>query len=160
MMIIKLRYILVLLLFCLGILGLVGVFHYPKLQVPRTQKVLFFLKDNPFEVYEFGMKKEFNGYSKEEKRLFAYPSVSFIFGIQDIDDGYIFDMDDRGHLHLMPVHLERQQTLDFFKEFIRHLGTRKDLFASNYDLEKDFESFYEVQSCQTSTITPIMVSLF
>jgi hypothetical protein len=123
----------------------VGVFHYPKLQVPSTQKVAFFLKDNPMEIYEFSMKNYFNGYSKEEKRLFAYPSVSFIFGIRDIDDGYIFDMNDRGHLHLMPIYLERQTTLEFFKQFINHLGTRADLFGSNYDLEKDFEAFYQVK---------------
>lgn len=96
------------------------------------------------EIYEFSMKNTFNGYSKDEKRLFAYPAVSFIFGIRDIDDGYIFDMNDRGHLHLMPIHLERQITLDFFKNFISHLGTRTDLFGSNYDLEKDFETFYQV----------------
>ncbi|CAF0755731.1 unnamed protein product [Adineta steineri] len=142
--IINLRYLLVLLFLPMGVLGLVGVFHYPKLQVPSTQKVAFFLKDNPMEIYEFTMKKIFNGYSKEEKRLFAYPAVSFIFGIRDIDDGYIFDMNDRGHLHLMPVHLERHTTLDFFKQFISDLGTRPDLFGSNYDLEKDFESFYEL----------------
>lgn len=98
------------------------------------------------EIYEFSMKNQFNGYSKEERRLFAYPSVSFIFGIRDIDDGYIFDMNDRGHLHLMPVYLERQTTLEFFKNFITHLGTRMDLFGSNYDLEKDFEAFYQVKS--------------
>jgi len=124
----------------------VGVFHYPKLQVPSTQKVAFFLKDNPMEIYEFSMKNYFNGYSKEEKRLFAYPSVSFIFGIRDIDDGYIFDMNDRGHLHLMPIYLERQTTLEFFKQFIQHLGTRGDLFGSNYDLEKDFEAFYQLST--------------
>lgn len=93
------------------------------------------------------MKNNFNGYSKEEKRLFAYPAISFIFGIRDIDDGYIFDMNDRGHLHLMPIHLERQATLEFFKKFISHLGTRADLFGANYDLEKDFETFYQVKYC-------------
>ncbi len=115
------------------------------MQVPSTQKVAFFLKDNPMEIYEFSMKNFFNGYSKEERRLFAYPSVSFIFGIRDIDDGYIFDMNDRGHLHLTPIYLERQTTLEFFKQFIAHLGTRRDLFGSNYDLEKDFEAFYQVK---------------
>ena len=129
----------------MGVLGLVGVFHYPKLQVPSTQKVSFFLHDNPMELYEFSMKNSFNGYSKEEKRLFAYPSISFIFGIRDIDDGYIFDMNDRGHLHLMPIYLEKQETLQFFKEFITYLGTRNDLFGSNYDLEKDFEAFHQVK---------------
>lgn len=98
------------------------------------------------EIYEFSMKTLFNGYSKEEKRLFAYPAVSFIFGIRDIDDGYIFDMNDRGQLHLTPVELNRQRTLKFFKEFIAHLGTRTDLFTSNYDLEKDFEVFYQVST--------------
>ncbi|UJR28148.1 hypothetical protein I4U23_009402 [Adineta vaga] len=144
--IINLRYLLVLLFLPMGILGLVGVFHYPKLQVPSTQKVAFFLKDNPMETYEFIMKTKFNGYSKEEKRLFAYPAVSFIFGIRDIDDGYIFDMNDRGHLHLMPLYLERQMTLDFFKQFITDLGARPDLFGSNYDLDKDFEAFYQLTS--------------
>ncbi|CAF4880379.1 unnamed protein product, partial [Rotaria socialis] len=64
----------------------------------------------------------------------------------DIDDGYIFDMNDRGQLYLMPVHLNRHTTLEFFKQFIAHLGTRSDLFSSNYDLEKDFEAFYQVKS--------------
>ena len=96
------------------------------------------------EIYEFSMKAHFNGYVKEDKRLFSFPAVSFIFGIRDIDDGYIFDMNDRGHLHLMPVYLERQQTLDFFKRFIADLQTRPDLFGSNYDLEKDFEAFHQV----------------
>jgi hypothetical protein len=128
----------------------VGVFYYPKLQVPSSQKVTFFLKDNPMEIYEFTTKNQFNGYSKEEKRMFAYPSVSFIFGIRDIDDGYIFDLDDRGHLHLMPIYLERRETLEFFKNFIAHLGTRTDLFASKYDLEKDFEAFYQVDQLQRS----------
>ncbi|CAF2405578.1 unnamed protein product [Rotaria sp. Silwood2] len=140
-LIINLRYVFVLLFF---LLGLVAVFYYPKLQVPSTQKVAFFLKDNPMEIYEFSMKTQFNGYSKEDKRLFAYPAVSFIFGIRDIDDGYIFDMNDRGHLYLMPIHLNQHNTLEFFKNFITHLGTRKDLFTSNYDLEKDFESFYQL----------------
>jgi len=134
------------LFFLLGLLGFIGVFYFPKLQVPRTQKVTFFLKQNPMEIYEFAMKNQFNGYLKEDRRLFAYPAVSFIFGIQDIDDGYIFDMNDRGHLHLMPIKLNEKPTLDFFKEFIHHLGTRKDLFASNYDLEQDFQAFYQLTS--------------
>jgi hypothetical protein len=54
-------------------------------------------------------------------------------------------MNDRGQLHLMPVELNRHVTLEFFKQFIAHLGTRNDLFASNYDLEKDFEAFYQVR---------------
>ncbi|CAF4308921.1 unnamed protein product, partial [Rotaria sordida] len=61
-----------------------------------------------------------------------------------IDDGYIFDMNDRGRLHLMPLYLNRQITLEFFKNFIKHLGTQKDLFLSNYDLEEDFKLFYEL----------------
>ena len=161
--IIKLRYVLVVVLLIVGLLGktisrwvisidislgLVGVFYYPKLQVPSTQKVKFFLEDNPMEIYEFTTKNDFNGYSKEEKRMLAYPSVSFIFGIRDIDDGYVFDLNDRGQLHLMPIYLERRETLEFFKNFITHLGTRTDLFASKYDLEKDFEAFYQVdQRC-------------
>ncbi|CAF1205155.1 unnamed protein product, partial [Rotaria sordida] len=51
------------------------------------------------------MKSQFNGYLKEDKRLFTYPAVSFVFGMRDIDDGYIFDMNDRGRLHLMPLYL-------------------------------------------------------
>ncbi|UJR21298.1 hypothetical protein I4U23_024389 [Adineta vaga] len=142
--VIKLRYLLVPLLFCLGILGLISIFHYPKLQAPSTQKVSFFLHGNPMENYEFLMKNQFNGYLKDERRLFAYPSVSFIFGIRDIDDGYVFDMNDRGHLHLMPVYLNQQRTQEFFKQFITHLGTRKDLFSSIQDLEKDFDAFNQL----------------
>ncbi|UJR06815.1 hypothetical protein I4U23_011102 [Adineta vaga] len=143
-MIIKLRYIFVLVFFSLGILGLIGVFYYPKLNVPSTPKIAFFGKDHPMEIYEFEMKKQFYGYLKEENRFFAYPSISFVFGIENIDDGYRFDMDDRGHLHLMTIDLHKQITLEFFKQFIKDLGTRKDLFISNYDLEKDFDGFYQL----------------
>ncbi|CAF1239448.1 unnamed protein product [Rotaria magnacalcarata] len=152
LIIINLRYVFVLLFLLIGVLGLVSIFHYPELKVPSTQKVAFFLRDNPMEVYEFSMKSQFNGYSKEDKRLFAYPAVSFIFGIRDIDDGYIFDMNDRGQLYLMPVHLNRHTTLEFFKQFIAHLGTRSDLFSSNYDLEKDFEAFYQLTTDNILTV--------
>ncbi|CAF4881176.1 unnamed protein product [Rotaria sp. Silwood1] len=144
LIIIKLRYVSVLIFLLMGILGLIGSFYYPKLKVPSTQKTALFLKDNPMEIYEFSMKSQFNGYLKEDKRLFTYPAISFVFGIRDIDDGYIFDMNDRGRLHLMPLYLNRQITLEFFKNFIKHLGTRKDLFLSNYDLEEDFKLFYEL----------------
>ncbi|CAF4040064.1 unnamed protein product, partial [Rotaria sordida] len=144
LIIIKLRYVLVLIFLLMGILGLIGSFYYPKLKVPSTQKTALFLKDNPMEIYEFSMKNQFNGYLKEDKRLFTYPAISFVFGIRDIDDGYIFDMNDRGRLHLMPLYLNQQITLEFFKNFIKHLGTRKDLFLSNYDLEEDFKLFYEL----------------
>ena len=172
-LIIQCRYVLVLVLLAFGIvgtlstwseqvnlnvclcLGLLGVFYYPKLQVPSTQKVAFFTRDNPMETFEFSMKMSFNGYMKAEKRMFAYPSVSFIFGIRDIDDGYIFDMSDRGHLHLMPLHLERRQTMEFFKTFISDLGTRTDLFSSNYDLEKDFEAFYQVETVRVQRVVCI-----
>ena len=105
---------------------------------------MFFRKTHPMEIYEFQMKRQFHGYIKEDNRFFAYPPISFVFGIQDIDDGYIFDMNDRGRLYLMPIDLHRQITLDFFKQFVRDLGTRKDLFISNYNLEKDFDGFYQV----------------
>ena len=111
------------------------------------------------EIYEFSMKNQFDGYAKQEKRFFAYPSVSFIFGIRDIDDGYLFDMQDRGHLHLMPIYLERQETLEFFKQFIKHLATRSDLFASNYDLEKDFEAFYQVRGALSTRVRLILCDM-
>ncbi|CAF4301991.1 unnamed protein product, partial [Rotaria sordida] len=111
LIIFKLRYVLVFNFLLIGILGLIGSFYYPKLNVPSTQKTALFLKDNPMEIYEFSMKNQFNGYLKEDKRLFTYPAISFIFGIRDIDDGYIFDMNDRGRLHLMPLYLNRQITL-------------------------------------------------
>ncbi|CAF0753994.1 unnamed protein product [Adineta ricciae] len=149
LIIIKLRYFLVLFFLCLGILGLVGVCYYPKLHVPSTPKVMFFGKTHPMEIYEFQMKRQFHGYIKEDNRFFAYPPISFVFGIRDIDDGYVFDMNDRGRLHLMPIDLHRQVTLDFFKQFIRDLGTRKDLFISNYNLEKDFDGFYKLSTENT-----------
>ncbi|CAF1105077.1 unnamed protein product [Adineta steineri] len=158
LIIIKLRYFLVLFFFCLGILGLIGVFYYPKFEAPSTYKVNFFGKNHPMEIYEFGMKPQFNGYIKEYNRFFAYPEISFVFGIRDIDDGYIFDMNDRGHLHLMPIDLHRLVTLDFFKQFIQDLGKRNDLFLSNYDLERDFNAFYQL-SKQNSFIDEVKYNL-
>ncbi|UJR19779.1 hypothetical protein I4U23_022913 [Adineta vaga] len=149
LIIIKFRYVLVLFFLFLGILGLLGVFYYPKIGIPPAQKTAFYSKDNPMEIYEFQIRKQFNGYIKEHNRFFAFPSISFVFGIRDIDDGYIFDMNDRGHLHLMPIYLHRQITLDFFQKFIKDLGKRNDLFISNYDLEKDFDAFYQLNEENT-----------
>jgi len=73
------------------------------------------------QIDELDMKRKLNGYThKEEKRFFfAYPSISFVFGIRD---GHIFDTNDRGNLHLMSIDLYRQVTLKFFKQFIKHLS--------------------------------------
>lgn len=97
------------------------------------------------EIYEFSMKNRFNGYVKEERRMFAYPMISFVFGIRNIDDGNVFDMSDRGTLHLTPIRLEQRETLEFFRVFIENLSTRPDLFSSNEDLKKDFQAFYQVR---------------
>ncbi|CAF1569990.1 unnamed protein product, partial [Rotaria sordida] len=47
LIIFKLRYVLVFNFLLIGILGLIGSFYYPKLNVPSTQKTALFLKDNP-----------------------------------------------------------------------------------------------------------------
>ncbi|CAF4737366.1 unnamed protein product, partial [Rotaria sp. Silwood2] len=63
--------------------------HYVLVSLFISSSIIDFI-ENPLEIYEFSMKNLFNGYLKEEKRLFAYRIVSFIFGIGDIDDGYIY----------------------------------------------------------------------
>jgi hypothetical protein len=76
-MIINLRYVFVLLFLLLGISGLIGVFHYPKLQVPTTQKVTFFLKDNPMEIYElfasnYDLEKDFEAFYQVRKFFYEF----------------------------------------------------------------------------------------
>ncbi len=77
LMIINLRYVFVLLFLLLGISGLIGVFHYPKLQVPTTQKVTFFLKDNPMEIYElfasnYDLEKDFEAFYQVRKFFYEF----------------------------------------------------------------------------------------
>ncbi|CAF4918167.1 unnamed protein product, partial [Rotaria sp. Silwood1] len=74
LIIINLRCLLVILFFTYGC-SMLMFFIIQNYKVPSIQKVALFLKDNSMKIYEFSMKNNFNGYSKEEKHLFAYPTV-------------------------------------------------------------------------------------
>ncbi|CAF1203962.1 unnamed protein product, partial [Adineta ricciae] len=84
-LIIKLRYILILVFFCFGIIGLIIVFYHPKLSPPKSRRYQFFQLTHPFERFEYQMRDQFLSYINEDKDNVTNPLLIFVFGIEDTD---------------------------------------------------------------------------
>lgn len=84
-LIIKLRFILIILFFILGIAGLFLVFYYPKLTPPKSRRYQFFQLDHPFEKFEYRMRDQFLSYINEDRDNVTNPLLIFVFGVEDTD---------------------------------------------------------------------------
>ncbi len=61
-LIIKLRYILIIIFFIFGVIGLIIVFYHPKLSPPKSRRYQFFQLTHPFERFEYQMRDQFLSY--------------------------------------------------------------------------------------------------
>jgi hypothetical protein len=84
-LIIKFRYIFMLIFFILGVIGLFIVFYHPKLTPPKSRRYQFFQLTHPFERFEYQMRDQFLSYINEDKDNVTNPLLIFTFGVEDID---------------------------------------------------------------------------
>lgn len=130
---IKLRFVLIGFFTILGIVGLVIVFHYPKLSPPKSRRYQFFQLSHPFERFEYEMRDEFLSYINEDKDNVTNPSLIFIFGVEEIDVVHPFypDRNTTGEklIYNQQIDFYDPKVLRWFDTFLRDLN-RSDLFTN------------------------------
>ncbi|UJR30169.1 hypothetical protein I4U23_017709 [Adineta vaga] len=135
-LIIKLRYIFILIFFCFGIIGLIIVFYHPKLSPPKSRRYQFFQLTHPFERFEYQMRDQFLSYINEDKDNVTNPLLIFIFGIEDTDLVHPFYPEDskinqnkQNLIYNDNIDFYDPKTLRWFDSFLKDLN-RSDLFIN------------------------------
>ncbi|CAF3558272.1 unnamed protein product [Rotaria sp. Silwood1] len=135
-LIIKLRYLMIIIFFIFGIIGLIIVFYHPKLSPPKSRRYQFFQLTHPFERFEYQMRDQFLSYINEDKENVTNPLLIFIFGIEDTDLIHPFYPED-GKINQNKQNLIYNKNIDFydpnilrwFDIFLKDLN-RSDLFIN------------------------------
>lgn len=137
-LIIKLRYFLVTVFFILGVIGLVLVFHNPKLSPPKSRRYQFFQLTHPFERFEYQMRDEFLSYINEDKDNVTNPLLIFAFGVEETDLVHPFYpdrpryVDNKTVIYNKKINFYDPKTLRWFDTFLRDLN-RSDLFTNVHE---------------------------
>ena len=95
--VIKLRFLWILLYGSLGIGGIIVIFYYPKLKLPSSEKFQVFSSDHLFEQYDFVLNNYF-WFEREHKKHMALLPLSIVWGVLPVDNGNTLDPTDTGHL--------------------------------------------------------------
>ena len=130
-LIVKLRYIWLLVLGALGIVGIILVFVYPKLKLPSSNDFQLFAHDHPFEVYDLQIKRLlwFENSAGEESLLMP---LTFIWGVNPVDDGYYLNPNSKGTLNVDEnFDFETPDAQQFLHKFCKRLRTTKYYQSGN-----------------------------
>jgi hypothetical protein len=139
--IIKLRFILIVAFFIVGIVGLFIVFYHPKLTPPKSRRYQFFQLSHPFERFEYQMRDEFLSYINEDKDNVTNPLLIFVFGVEDIDLVHPFYPDvvktnnrtrNDKFVYNEKIDFYDPATLRWFDHFLRDLN-RSELFVNVHE---------------------------
>jgi hypothetical protein len=134
-LIIKLRYILILIFLILGVIGLFIVFHYPKLTPPKSRRYQFFQLSHPFEQFEYHMRDQFLSYINEDKDNVTNPLLIFVFGVEETDLINPFNPDkerfvnNENIIYNKKIDFYDPNILRWFDTFLRDLN-RSELFMN------------------------------
>ena len=85
-LVIRLRYLWLLLLGCLGVCGFVVIFYYPKLKLPSTNQFQVFSSDHWLEKYDFELSEKFAFEKMSEDEIPLLP-ITVIWGVHATDTG-------------------------------------------------------------------------
>lgn len=94
--IVRARYLWLVLFGVLGILGIVVIFFYPKLRLPSSEKFQVFSSDHLMEKYDFGLSNHF-WFERHQRNQEIMP-LRFVWGIQAADIGSSLDPSDKGDI--------------------------------------------------------------
>ncbi|XP_022092382.1 protein dispatched homolog 1-like [Acanthaster planci] len=95
-LVLKLRYAWIILFLLLMTGGAVVIFYFPRFRLPSSSDFQFFVSSHYFEQFDFVYRKQFS-FSKE---TFSDSWGSVVWGVQAVDNGDMWDPDDRGTLAL------------------------------------------------------------
>jgi hypothetical protein len=133
--IIKLRYILIIIFFILGVIGLFIVFYHPKLSPPKSRRYQFFQLTHPFERFEYQMRDEFLSYINEDKDNVTNPILIFTFGVEETDLVHPFYPDKENLVDNQTIVYNKKfdfydpKVLRWFDTFLKDLN-RSELFIN------------------------------
>ncbi|CAF4102545.1 unnamed protein product [Rotaria socialis] len=156
-LIIKLRYIMIIIFFIFGIIGLIIVFYHPKLSPPKSRRYQFFQLTHPFERFEYQMRDQFLSYINEDKENVTNPILIFIFGIEDSDLIHPFYPED-AKINQNKQNLIYNTNIDFydpnilrwFDSFLKDLN-RSDLFV---DVQETYSQWLTIGQLLRGFVTP------
>ncbi|CAF3652461.1 unnamed protein product, partial [Rotaria sordida] len=156
-LIIKLRHILIIIFFTLGIIGLIIVFYHPKLSPPKSRRYQFFQLTHPFERFEYHMRDQFLSYINEDKDNVTNPLLIFIFGIEDSDLIHPFYPED-SKINQNKQNLIYNKNIDFydpnilrwFDSFLKDLN-RSELFIN---VQQTYSQWLTIGQLLRGFVTP------
>lgn len=104
-------------LLCLGVAGGVGS-QLANLRSSSIDGFIFFVEDNPLEVYDASLKQRFNVYTAQVQSADKMP-VYMVFGVDPTENGNLLNPEDKGKLRFKPMKpfLAQEWLADFCPEF-------------------------------------------
>ncbi|XP_046373022.1 protein dispatched homolog 1-like isoform X1 [Haliotis rufescens] len=98
-LVIKFRYVWLVLYGGLGICGVIVIFYYPKLKLPSTRKFQVFSSNHWLEKYDFQLSDSFSFEKMKEEDIPVLP-VTIVWGIHASDTGDRLNPNEKGSLVL------------------------------------------------------------
>ncbi|XP_061172339.1 protein dispatched homolog 1-like isoform X2 [Saccostrea echinata] len=109
-LVIRARFIWLVIFSLLGILGIVVIFFYPKLKLPTSEKFQVFSSNHLMEKYDFVLNDQF-WFERQQRKQEILP-LRFVWGVKATDTGSCLDPTDKGDIvfdeHFDPTTQEAQ----------------------------------------------------
>nr|KAG5693377.1 hypothetical protein BaRGS_015664 [Batillaria attramentaria] len=96
-LVIKMRYVWLLVYGCLGICGVIVIFYYPRLKLPSTRKFQVFDDGHLLEMYDFKLGSMFGFERTSDEDMPNFP-ITIVWGVHATDNGDHLDPNHRGSL--------------------------------------------------------------
>lgn len=153
--IIRARVLWLVLFSVLGILGVVVIFFYPKLQLPSSEKFQVFSSDHLIERYDFRLSDQF-WFERHQRKQEIMP-LRFVWGTKPTDTGSSLDPTDKGDVvfdeSFDPTTPEAQVWLLNFCQDLRSTRFYKNLgFLEQTNCFFEFFSHFMQQPCSSDYI--------
>lgn len=137
----KLWFVWIPLLLIVGVGGLVTVFYYPRLQLPKSKEFQLFPTHQYMEYWDQNMRSEFQFVVDAEDK-YKIP-LYFVWGYLPRDNGKWFDHDDLGHLVVdTEFDFFSKESQSYLKKFVDNLWS-SDFVHVDAGVKNDNLSFYE-----------------
>jgi len=120
--VIKLRYVWVVLFGGAAVAAAFVVFYHPKLKLPDTKEFQLFYANHPFERYDLEFKQEFWFEKSQHTEYLAKLPMRFVWGVSPEDNGNYLEPGVKGSLVLDPTfHMASPESQMWLLRFCKNL---------------------------------------
>ncbi|KAJ8307594.1 hypothetical protein KUTeg_014859 [Tegillarca granosa] len=95
MIIIRLRFVWLILFGGLGLGGIIVIFYHPKLKLPTSEKFQVFSSDHLLEQYDFVLNEQF-WFERSHRQHSSLLPITIVWGVHPVDNGNKLNPTDRG----------------------------------------------------------------